>query len=83
MVECPSLLEQTLAVREWITNGKARELRIDNGLSLAVAAQDCEVVPAAVLHWERGRMPRGRNIAAYYRFLNRLASPARAIEPAA
>jgi len=61
-------------VRSLIESGKARELRTRAGLTLADAAQACgDVHPASILRWEQGRVPRGRNLAAYSRFLLQLA----------
>lgn len=60
-------------VRALIDSGKARELRISAGYTLDGAGRACGGVhPSAVLHWERGRLPRGRNLAAYARFLRKL-----------
>lgn len=61
-------------VRSLIVSGKARELRTRAGLTLADAAMACGGVhPASVLRWEQGRMPCGRNAAAYAGFLLQLA----------
>jgi DNA-binding transcriptional regulator YiaG len=69
-----TLADRAAEVRRWITTGQARELRLAAGLSQALVAQDCEVTPSAVHRWEMGgRMPRGRNVVAYHRFLAKLA----------
>lgn len=71
----PTVADESLVLHKWITSGRARELRLGAGLSLAAVAADCEVAPAAVLRWERGeRTPRGRNVGVYFRFLSRLAA---------
>lgn len=61
-------------VRGLIESGKARELRLSAKLTLMDAGAACGgVYPSAVLLWESGkRMPRGRNIRAYARFLDQL-----------
>lgn len=74
MEQTPSLVEQTLKVREWIATGRARELRELAGLSRAAVGRDCEVDQQTVMRWERGTIPQGRNISAYYRLLARLES---------
>lgn len=61
-----------MKLRELIESGEARQLRTAAGETFAAAGRAIEVDPAAVLHWERGRMPRGRNVRAYYRYLMRL-----------
>jgi hypothetical protein len=62
-------------LKDMIDSGTARELRLKAGDTFAVAGRAIEVDPATVLHWERGtRTPRGRNVAAYYRYLTRLAA---------
>ena len=66
----------SLRLRKLISSGRARELRTTAGDTLAAAGRIVEVDPAAVLHWERGRMPRGRNVRAYYRYLARLEAAA-------
>jgi len=72
-MEMISLTDRTLQVRAWITTGEARQLREAAGLSQSVVAQDCEVTQGAVLRWEKNeRMPRGRNLVAYHRFLAQL-----------
>jgi transcriptional regulator with XRE-family HTH domain len=80
-------VDESHALKTWITTGQARQMRLDAGLTLAAIAEDCEVDPAAVLRWERGdHTPRGRNAAVYFRFLSRLAAMREAIretEPAA
>lgn len=61
---------QVRKLKEWIQSGRAQQLRIAAGHTLAVAADICDVEPSTVLHWERGDMsPRGRNQGAYYRYL--------------
>ncbi len=61
-------------VRAMISTGQARELRIRAGYALTDAARACGGVHAsAVMRWERGRLPQGRNLRAYARFLNKLA----------
>jgi hypothetical protein len=60
-------------VRALVESGHARELRIKAGYTLETAGRACGGVHAsAVLHWERGRAPRGRNLLAYARFLRKL-----------
>jgi hypothetical protein len=60
-------------VRALIESGRARELRITAGHTLATAAAACGGVHPSTVHgWENGNPPRGRNIAAYARFLRKL-----------
>lgn len=71
------LAERAVELRTWIATGQARCLRIAAGLSQAQVAHDCEVSASAVHRWERGnRLPRGRNVLAYHRFLARLVEQA-------
>lgn len=68
-----TLTQRTMQVRKWINTGEARRLRVILGISQAAAARDCEVDATAISRWENAeRMPRGRNVSAYYRFLARL-----------
>ncbi|GAA0263622.1 hypothetical protein GCM10010492_75850 [Saccharothrix mutabilis subsp. mutabilis] len=68
-----TLADRVAELREWITTGYARDLRVAAGLSQALVAQDCEVTASTVHRWETGdRSPRGRNITAYHAFLARL-----------
>ncbi|WP_420803581.1 helix-turn-helix domain-containing protein [Saccharothrix deserti] len=68
-----TLADCSAELRTWIRTGRARQLRVDAGLSQALAAQDCEVTASTVHRWEMGdRLPRGRNIAVYHGFLARL-----------
>jgi transcriptional regulator with XRE-family HTH domain len=61
-------------VRALTDTGRARELREGAALTLMDAAKACGGVhPSNVSRWERGLIPRGRNLRAYARFLNRLA----------
>jgi transcriptional regulator with XRE-family HTH domain len=67
-----------LDVFDWIESGRARQLREENGLSLAVVGAELEVTPGAVSLWEtRKRRPRGRNLTAYRRLLGELDARAR------
>lgn len=62
-------------VRALTETGQARELRERAGLTLTDAARACGGVHASsVMHWERGILPRGRNLRAYARFLRKLAT---------
>jgi DNA-binding transcriptional regulator YiaG len=77
-----TVTDRAMQLREWIETGQARQLREDAGVSQAVAAQDCQVTQGAVVRWEQGkRMPRGRNVLTYYRFLARLADQAHVGDP--
>ncbi|MGO1056965.1 helix-turn-helix transcriptional regulator [Crossiella sp. CA198] len=68
-----ALADCLVELREWITTGYARELRVAAGLSQALVAHDCEVSASTVHRWERGnRLPSGRNVVAYHSFLARL-----------
>ncbi|MGX7829081.1 helix-turn-helix domain-containing protein [Actinokineospora sp. 24-640] len=68
-----TLADRSAELQIWIKTGKARQLRVDAGLSQALVAQDCEVTASTVHRWEMGdRLPRGRNITAYHGFLARL-----------
>lgn len=70
-----TVTDRARQVREWIATGRARQLREAAGVSQAIVAQDCEVTPGAVVRWEQGtRMPRGRNVIAYHRWLIRAAT---------
>lgn len=58
-----------------IDSGRARDLRLTAGYTLDAAGRECQVTPGAILRWERGeRRPQGRNVAAYHRWLQRLAA---------
>ncbi|WP_410662127.1 helix-turn-helix domain-containing protein [Amycolatopsis sp. lyj-84] len=68
-----TLADRVAQLHEWIGTGQARQLRVAAGLSQAAAGHDCEVAASTVHRWEVGnRLPRGRNIVAYHRFLSRL-----------
>lgn len=68
-----TLADRAAELYMWIVTGQARDLRVAAGLSQALVAQDCEVTASTVHRWEVGdRLPRGRNIVAYHRFLARL-----------
>jgi hypothetical protein len=43
-----TLADRVAELREWITTGYARDLRVAAGLSQALAAQDCEVTASTV-----------------------------------
>lgn len=73
-----TLADRLTELREWITTGHARSLRVAAGLSQALVAHDCEVTASTVHRWERGdRLPSGRNIVAYHSFLARLVERGR------
>jgi DNA-binding transcriptional regulator YiaG len=68
-----TLADRLVELREWITTGYARDLRVAAGLSQALVAHDCEVSASTVHRWERGsRLPSGRNVVTYHSFLVRL-----------
>jgi transcriptional regulator with XRE-family HTH domain len=57
-----------------VNTGGARQLRIEAGHTLRDVGDSLDVDPACVSRWERGeRVPRGRNVVAYDRYLQRLA----------
>jgi transcriptional regulator with XRE-family HTH domain len=69
-----SLADRAIEVRELLSSGRARDLRLRHGLSLEICARDCEVSSAAYFRWERcERSPKGRNLVTLHRFLTRLA----------
>lgn len=77
-----TLADRVAELREWITTGYARDLRVAAGLSQALVAQDCEVTASTVHRWETGdRSPRGRTITAYHAFLARLVEREQGGEP--
>lgn len=60
-------------MRRWIETGRARQLRIEAGMTLAEAADAMESNAQTVHRWERGeRMPLGRNLRAYHQYLTGL-----------
>jgi DNA-binding transcriptional regulator YiaG len=66
--------ERVLELREMITSGRARALRVSAGLSQAVTARTLDVDVVTLLRWEKGRSsPRGRNAREYHKLLTRLA----------
>jgi DNA-binding transcriptional regulator YiaG len=68
-------LERLAKVRQLITTGEARELRIAGGLSLSEAGAPVPVDGSTVWRWENGvRMPRGENALRYLRVLEMLQS---------
>jgi DNA-binding transcriptional regulator YiaG len=76
-----TVTDRAMQVRDWIQTGQARAIREAAGVSQATAAQDCEVTQGAIVRWEHGtRMPRGRNVLAYHRFLSRLVEQAHTSE---
>lgn len=63
-------------VRELVTTGKARDLRLAAHLSLSEASAIVLVAPTTIFRWERGeRMPRGKAALRYLQFLDRLQEP--------
>jgi DNA-binding XRE family transcriptional regulator len=65
-------------VRDMARTGKARDLRIAAGLSLAEVARDVGVSTTTIHNWERGRFsPRGEPAARYGRLLGELRRLAR------
>jgi transcriptional regulator with XRE-family HTH domain len=64
-------------VRQRVTSGAARTIRVDAGLSMAEVARSLRVSRASVLRWERGeRVPRGPVALAYGRLLEGLVGKA-------
>lgn len=62
------------ATARMLSDGTARRLRVENGLSQSQVAAVCGVTHAAVSRWELGeRLPRTRAALAYARLLDRLA----------
>jgi DNA-binding XRE family transcriptional regulator len=66
-------VERTLELRSWIVTGRARQLRVNAGISQAAIGDKIGVAAATVLRWEKGRVPRGRNAREYHKVLTRLA----------
>lgn len=67
------------AAREDARNGKARQARIDAGLTQAEIAGTLGVNQATVASWETGRRrPRGEAALRYARLLRRLSAGAAA-----
>ncbi|MFE9601972.1 helix-turn-helix domain-containing protein [Streptomyces hokutonensis] len=70
-----SVTDRVAEVCAWIESGRARELRVNSGITQSEMARTCEVTQAAVLRWERNeRRPRGRNAITYHKALSRLAA---------
>ena len=70
-------INERARIDDLVSSGAARQLRIDAGHTLAMAANVVEVDPGAVHKWERAeRRPRGRNVRAYLRYLERLQAAA-------
>lgn len=66
--------DRVLELRDWLTSGRAEQLRVSAEIPRSIAAADIEVSEIALYRWERGdRFPRGRNALRYHRFLARLA----------
>lgn len=66
-------MDRVADLREWITYGRARDLRVAAGLSQALVAQECGVTASTVHKWEVGMSsPRGRNLVVYHAFLTGL-----------
>ena len=60
-------------VRKLVRSGEAREIRLENGLSLREVADDIGVNPTSVYHWEQGVcLPRGPHALKYARLLDAL-----------
>ena len=62
------ILELTY-MRDAVSTGAARQLRIDAGLTLAEIGRAVGVTPSCVHYWERGRVPRGKAAVRYARLL--------------
>ena len=74
MTTTGTLADLAAQARALIVTGQARELRLRAGYALTDAAKASGGVHAsAVLRWEQGRIPRGRNLKAHVRFLRKLA----------
>ena len=60
-------------VRKLVRSGEAREIRLENGLSLREIADSIGVNPTSVYHWEQGVcLPRGPHALRYARLLDDL-----------
>lgn len=66
--------ERRAQLAEWIVSGRGAEARRRAGLTLTTAGKKCGGVTAsAVYRWETGQAtPRGRNVAAYFKFVSSL-----------
>ena len=60
-------------MRKLVRSGNAREIRLENGLSLYDVAGMIGVNPTSVYHWENGVcLPRGPHALKYARLLDAL-----------
>jgi transcriptional regulator with XRE-family HTH domain len=65
---------------EWITTGRARELREHAHMSRLSVAAEMQVWPSTIARWESGeRTPRGRSAIEYYTLLAELNAEQRAL----
>jgi len=72
-------LNALLTARAAAADGRARALRLTNGMSQAEIAAWCQVSPGAISLWEGGRrVPRGTPAIRYGLLLQRLAQTVRA-----
>jgi DNA-binding transcriptional regulator YiaG len=73
---------QILELREWLSTGRAAEIRSAAGLPRSALARDLGVAESALWRWERGeRTPTGLYAAAYYQLLSRIAARSPAAVP--
>lgn len=73
-----SEVDRVLELQEWIQTGRAREIRVELGISQRMAAREIGVHESALLHWEDGtRRPHNRNAVQYHKFLERLIKHSR------
>jgi len=72
----PDMIEELLWVRDTCSSGRARNLRLDGGLSCAEVARPLGVDQATVWRWEEGlRKPRGELALRYAALLRTLDRP--------
>jgi transcriptional regulator with XRE-family HTH domain len=75
-----SRVEALARVRQLAASGRAREIRIEAGVSLGEIAADVGCTPTCIWRWERaddnpnGRSPTGAAAIRYLRVLERLES---------
>lgn len=67
--------EQVIELREWLSTGRARRLRVDAGISQEVAARTVGVGVRSIVRWEGGHaVPSGLYAREYHKFLEHLST---------
>lgn len=72
-----SELERIQELKDWISTGRAREIREQAGLSQEAVCRALGFNSNSVLRWEsKKHFPHPRNAVAYHEFLEQLADSA-------